>query len=173
MNFQFTWHKAKIYCESLGMRLLSILSQEESDILQEYLIKSKQNLAYYIAMTYYIGWWLKSLENVQSLINSLVQKYTCIYFHQTHINFHVYLTDLNKDYFWTGGNDLSLENVWVWLNNQTIQYTNWDINQPNHNILNGKKQHCINLKLSKGVYKWADNLCGSISFISYPICEIY
>jgi len=38
----------------------------------------------------------------------------------------------NDDYYWFGGNDITIEGVWAWANGEPWGYTNWNSAEPNN-----------------------------------------
>ena len=70
-----------------------------------------------------------------------------------------------EDQFWTAGNDLQIENEWVWASTNTrFEYTDWSPGEPNQSM---GQEDCMTF-YSKSGYHWNDAPCG-ISM--YYICE--
>jgi hypothetical protein len=55
--------------------------------------------------------------------------------------------------FWIGGNDLTSDTTFSWVNGDAWVYDNWNTNQPNH--LAG--QDCVKMKKNTG--RWDDVSC--------------
>ena len=55
--------------------------------------------------------------------------------------------------FWIGGNDLTSDTTFSWINGDAWVYDNWNTNQPNH--LAG--QDCVKMKKTTG--RWDDVSC--------------
>ena len=70
--------------------------------------------------------------------------------------FHI-LGNSNFDQFWTAGNDLQTENVFVWdgMNDSINEYTDWAPNEPNQN---GGNEDCIAFFPFVN-YHWNDEHC--------------
>jgi hypothetical protein len=65
------------------------------------------------------------------------------------------LFDLQSEVdFWIGGNDLTTDTTFAWINGDEWIYDNWNTNQPNH--LGG--QDCVKMKKDTG--RWDDVSCG-------------
>lgn len=72
----------------------------------------------------------------------------------------IYNSDYNSeiDKYWTSGTDIFKEDVFFWASNgELFDYQPWHKNQPDNGSNN--KEHCVELKYSKSVYKLNDNNC--------------
>ena len=52
--------------------------------------------------------------------------------------------------FWIGGNDLTSDTTFSWINGDAWVYDNWNTNQPNHLT----EQDCVKMKKNTG--RWDD-----------------
>lgn len=79
-------------------------------------------------------------------------------------------TGLNSEHFWTSGNDLAQNNSYVWLTTgESIIFDNWQDREPNHLVVQGEEEHCIEVDGIKNPdFRFNDALC-SKEF--YFICE--
>lgn len=72
----------------------------------------------------------------------------------------IYNSDYNSeiDKYWTSGTDIFKEDVFFWASNgELFDYQPWHKNQPDNGSNN--KEHCVELKYSKNIYKLNDNNC--------------
>lgn len=66
--------------------------------------------------------------------------------------------DSEVDQYWTSGTDIFKENSFFWVTNgELFDYQPWHKNQPDNGSNN--KEHCVELKYSKSVFKLNDNNC--------------
>ena len=85
-----------------------------------------------------------------------------------------HISDLPGEHFWTGGNDLAAEGLWLWAGvGEALNYTQWltyphpdrgTVEQPDN--LDGV-EHCMHMYHLLG-YDWNDSDCTN-NF--YAICE--
>lgn len=72
----------------------------------------------------------------------------------------IHNSDYNSeiDKYWTSGTDIFKEDVFFWASNgELFDYQPWHKNQPDNGSNN--KEHCVELKYSKSVYRLNDNNC--------------
>ncbi len=70
--------------------------------------------------------------------------------------------------YWIGLNDLSAYGVYEWVHASTSQFRYWALNEPNHLLIDGETEHCI--ETSSNYYNWNDDLCSRAKLF---ICENY
>ncbi len=67
-----------------------------------------------------------------------------------------YVVALNYYDFWIGGNDISSDGRWSWIDGSSWSYTNWRTGEPSSYIY---VELCVNGLQSSGYFGWADSSC--------------
>ena len=84
--------------------------------------------------------------------------------------FHFAAADRSNSYFWVGGSDEEVDDIWKWYTESSpMTYTNWYPGEPN-----GRQgSNCITLWGAHN-YAWADGACSSqINYICEKRLDLY
>ncbi len=57
-----------------------------------------------------------------------------------------------NDYCWIGYDDIALEGTWIWIQNESHSFTNWEEGEPNSYL--GTDEDCANMHPGGGWYDW-------------------
>lgn len=151
--FQANWHRANAFCHSIGMKLVSITSQQKHDKIIG-LIEDNSNLIKIFTLLYLwkIWSWIEFDKKKEKSKN---------------VTFFCFIDLTNSD-FWISGSRLGYDKFYWMGNGQAFSYTNWVVNNEyqNPDNLTGR-QECVGLWARFGL-KWDDTEC---ELQKYFICE--